>query len=242
MSERSIKIFGIRISKLSDSSFLEYIKSGIEKNRKIIIGYANADTLNKIYDNKELRDIYESFDLIHPDGVGVYSASRILLGNDGLESRLTGSDFYPFLIDESIKNNWKIFFFGHSDKILGSIQKKHPLLKIAGMNEGYNFDDEKVIEKINIADPDILIMGLSCPKQEIWIYNNKDKINFRVALNVGDGIKVFAGKKVRGPVILRKAGLEWFSRLISEPSNNFSKYVAGIPLFIYRIMKEKLNN
>ncbi|MCB0727041.1 MAG: WecB/TagA/CpsF family glycosyltransferase [Ignavibacteriae bacterium] len=242
MPERSINIFGVKINKLSDSSFLEYIKSGIEKDQKIIIGYANADTLNKIYVNKELKEIYDTFDLIHPDGIGVYSASRILFGNDGLESRLTGSDFYPLLIDESIKNDWKYFFFGHSDEILESIQKKHPLLKITGMNEGYNFDDENVIKKINIANPDILILGLSCPKQEKWINDNKDKINFRVALNVGDGIKVFAGSKVRGPVIMRKAGLEWLSRLISDPSNNFNKYVTGIPLFLYRVMKEKVNN
>ncbi len=115
-----------------------------------------------------------------------------------------------------------------------------PLLNITGMNEGYSFSDEEVIRKINAADPDILIIGLSCPKQERWICDNRDKINFKVALNVGDGIKVFAGYKVRGPEIFRKAGMEWLFRLFSDPVSNFNKYVTGIPLFIYRIFKEKL--
>lgn len=208
----------------------------------MIIGYANADSLNKMYNDDELKKIYGTFDLIHPDGIGVYAASRILFGENGLESRLTGSDFYPLLIEESIKNNWKYFFFGHSDAILSEIRSNHPHLNIAGLNEGYNFKDEEVIDKINASKPDIIIIGLSCPIQEKWIYRNKDKLNFKVALNVGDGIKVFAGKKVRGPEIFQKAGLEWFFRLINDPASNFNKYVTGIPLFIYRILKEKVNN
>jgi N-acetylglucosaminyldiphosphoundecaprenol N-acetyl-beta-D-mannosaminyltransferase len=240
LTGKKINIFGTDIDNLSDSAFLEFIKEVIVNNKKVVIGYANADTLNKLYTDKELRQIYSTFELIHPDGVGVYAASRILFGNDGLESRLTGSDFYPILADESIKQNWKYFFFGHSDKILSGIREKYPLLNIAGMNEGYSFSDEEVIRKINAADPDILIIGLSCPKQERWICANRDKIKFKVALNVGDGIKVFAGYKVRGPEIFRKAGMEWLFRLFSDPVSNFNKYVTGIPLFIYRIFKEKL--
>lgn len=241
MTGKTINIFGTGISKLSNNDFLEYLKTCIAENKKVIIGYANADTLNKIYEDKDLKKIYDTFDLIHPDGVGVFAASRILFGNAGLESRLTGSDFYPLLINESIKHNWKYFFFGHSDTVLSGIKEKYPLLNICGMNEGYNFTDAEVISKINSSKPDILIMGLSCPKQEKWIYRNKDKIDFRVALNVGDGIRIFAGKKVRGPEIFRKAGLEWLFRLVSDPASNFNKYVTGIPLFIYRIMKEKIN-
>ena len=91
---------------MSYELFLEYISENILRKEKRVIGYANADTLNKIYEDDSLRKIYTSFDLIHPDGVGVYSASRFLYGENGLQERFTGSDFYPLLIERSIKNNW----------------------------------------------------------------------------------------------------------------------------------------
>lgn len=236
----SINIFGVEINKLTNESFLNYIKEGIFSNSRLAIGYANADTLNKIYGDSSLKDIYNSFDLIHPDGTGIYFASGLLFGKNGLDVRLTGSDFYPILINESIKNNWKYFFFGHTDIILEEIRRQYPLLNISGTNEGYHFDNTSVIEKINKAEPDIIIIGLSCPYQEKWMAENKDKIKFKIILAVGDGIKVFANKKRRGPVIFRRLGLEWLTRLVSDPVSNYNKYVKGIPLFISRIMALKL--
>lgn len=236
----TFNIFGVEINKLDNEQFLDFISESIKQNQKHTIGYANADTLNKIYEDNSLKKIFSTFDLIHPDGIGVYLASGLLYGKNGLERRLTGSDFYPILINESIKNNWKLFFFGHTEEILMEIKKKFPLLNISGIYEGYDFDNVKVMEKINEADPDIIIIGLSCPYQEKWMYENKEKVSFNVMLAVGDGIKVFAGKKTRGPVIFRKLGIEWLARLISNPVSNFRKYVIGIPLFISRITVAKL--
>ncbi len=235
----TFNIFGVEINNLTNEQFLDFISESINKNQKHTIGYANADTLNKIYEDNSLKKIFSTFDLIHPDGIGVYLASGLLYGKNGLEERLTGSDFYPILINESIKNNWKIFFFGHTDDILLEIKKQFPLLNISGINEGYDFENKKVIEKINVSDPNIIIIGLSCPYQEKWMYENKDKVSFNIILAVGDGIRVFAGKKTRGPVIFRKSGLEWLARLISSPFSNFRKYVIGIPLFISRIIAAK---
>ena len=101
----SIYIFGIDINKLTNESFLDLISKRIEENKKLTIGYANADTLNKIYESDELRSVYNSFDLIHPDGTGIYLDSRILYGKNGLDKKLTGSDFYPLFINESKNKN-----------------------------------------------------------------------------------------------------------------------------------------
>lgn len=183
--------------------------------------------------------MYESFDLIHPDGVGVFYASKYLYGTDGMNERFAGSDFYISLISSSISEGRSIFFFGHTLKELDKIKTNYPALNIAGIQEGYNFDTDEVIEKINRSNPDIIIIGLSCPVQEKWMYENKDKIKFKVMLAVGDGIKVFSGDKIRGPKILQKAGLEWLVRVFTDPLNNFNRYVKGIPIFIQRIKRYK---
>jgi len=112
----SVNIFGLNISKISYEEFLVYIESSISGKVKRVIGYANADTLNKINKYEQLKDIFSGFDLIHPDGIGVFLASGLLKGKEGLKVRFTGSDIYPVLIDRSIKNNWSYFFSDTAQK------------------------------------------------------------------------------------------------------------------------------
>ncbi|HRI84475.1 MAG TPA: WecB/TagA/CpsF family glycosyltransferase [Ignavibacteria bacterium] len=210
------------------------VNDAISSCRKITIAYANADTLNKIYEDRSLVNIYDNIDIIHPDGIGVFLASKYLYKENGMKERFAGSDFYEILTAESIKKNRSFFFFGHTVKELEKIQSRFPDLKINGLHEGYNFSDETVIEKINKAGADILIIGLSCPIQEKWISANKEKLSCSVILAVGDGIKVFSGDKIRGPSFIRKIGFEWLVRMLAEPGKNFSRYFFGIPLFIIR--------
>ncbi len=239
---KTIKIFDVNISKIDNESFLKLINEGIAGKSKLCIAYANADSLNKIYGNSEIRKIYSSFPVIHPDGIGVYLASKFLYGAEGLDSRLTGSDFYELLIKNSILHNHSVYFFGHTEEILNEIANIHSELKIAGLQEGYSFSSEIVISDINRLNPDIIIIGLSCPVQEKWMFQNRDKINFGIMLAVGDGIKVFANKKIRGPLFIRRSGFEWFVRFILDPVSNFKKYIIGNPLFLFRIIREKFKS
>lgn len=235
------EIFGLRINRMTYESFLSIISEAIEKKEKKFIAYANAHTLNMMYEDTEFKKLFLNFDIIHPDGIGIYMASRFLYGEKGLDYRITGSDFYELLIKVSIKKKWSYFFFGHDNETLECIKKNHPELIIKGVNEGYHFDSTEVLGKINNSDADILIVGLSSPRQEIWMSENKKEIKAKIVIAVGDGIKVFAGNKTRGPEIFRKAGLEWFFRFLGNPSSNFKKYIIGNPLFVFRVIKKRLN-
>lgn len=239
MTLDSIEIFGIKINKLTNSTFLELFREAIKNKHKITIGYANAHTLNSGYSDKSLAGLLNSMDYVHPDGIGVFLASQHLLGNSGLQARLTGSDFYPLLIDECIKNGWSMFFFGHKKQTLEKIKQLHPNLKIAGTAEGYDFDNSRVIDSINASRPDILIIGLSFPFQEKWINEFKERLYCSVILAVGEGIKVFSGEKKRGPLFLRKLGLEWLVRVFTNPSGNMGRYLIGNPKFVVRILRER---
>lgn len=237
-----IEIFGLNVERLNYGNLLYIIYSAIKNKQKIKIAYANTNTLNKIYVDSNLRKIFKSFDYIHPDGIGIFLASKILYGKQGLEFRITGSDFYPFLVNKAIKENWKIFFFGHTEEVLQKVRSENISLKITGTFTGYDYDNRRVIENINLASPDILIVGLGCPLQETWIYENFDKINSKVILAVGDGIKVFADVKYRGPKFFRKIGFEWFFRFLSDPLKNFNKSVIGNMIFVFRILAYKFKS
>jgi N-acetylglucosaminyldiphosphoundecaprenol N-acetyl-beta-D-mannosaminyltransferase len=239
MNSNCIKIFGVKINKLTNEGFLNLISHAITNRLKITIAYANAHTLNQCHSNIALAELLNSMDYIHPDGVGVFWASKKLYGKSGLNERITGSDFYPLLINECIRNDWSIFFFGHRNATLEKISQLHPNLRIAGTAEGYDYDNDEVIQKINESRPDILIIGLSFPLQEKWMREFKEMIDCRVLLAVGEGIKVFSGEKKRGPVLLRKFGLEWLVRVVSNPASNLNRYLTGNPQFVTRVIMQK---
>lgn len=240
MEPGNIKIAGININNLTYNNFRNLIKEKISGSKLTLITYANANTINSVYNNIELKNIISSFDVIHPDGIGIYLAGKLLYGKHGFGERITGSDFYHIFIEDAIKNNWKLFFFGHDDITLTSIKLKNPGLSVCGIQNGYDYNNDEVLNKINNAAPDVLIVGLSFPIQEKWLVKYKNNLKCKAAICVGDGIKVFAGTKRRGPKIMQILGLEWFIRLLSNPIKMFKRYVIGNPLFLCRIFITKI--
>ena len=240
MTFENINIFGLRIDKAGYNDLLAFVEDSIKADLHSCIAYANANILNMIYNDNTLKEYINSFSVIHPDGVGAYLASKRLYGNNGIKARFTGSDFYPLLAAKAIEKNWSVFFFGHKKSILEKIKTNLPDLNVAGMNEGFGFVEEDVIEKINKTNPQLLIVGLPSPKQEKWLFRNRDKISFGCAILTGDGIKVFAGIKIRGPKFIRALGFEWLIRIVSNPAVYWRRYIVGIPLFLYRIVNKKL--
>jgi len=242
ITNERIKIFNIDLLNISDSEIIEIIQKTISEQSQLAFCYANSNSLNLAYNSIEFRTQLTNFDIIHPDGIGVFLASKFLYGKNGFTKRITGSDFYIEFIKESLKNNWSFFFFGDTDATLSKLSKANPDLCVKGFCNGFNFSNDELVKNINIAKPDILIVGLGSPKQENWILTNRDKINTKVIIAVGDGIKVFAGTKKRGPKFLQLLGMEWFVRLINEPKRLWKRYFIGIPLFIFRVIKFKFMN
>lgn len=235
-----IHIWNLKINLLNYSEILNEIISSVKNKKKLSITYANSNTLNKVYKDISTAEKINSFDIIHPDGVGVYFSTRFLFKENIDFKRITGSDLYLLLVNECTRHNFKVFFFGHRLKTLNKIHSHIPDLNICGIQEGYDFDNSSLLKSIQSAHPDVLIVGLGQFKQEEWILSNKDKIDVPVILAVGDGIKVFAGTKIRGPVFARKMGLEWSFRLLRNPFKYWFRYTIGNSLFLMRIIKSKM--
>jgi len=207
---------------------------------------ANQHYLNLAYKNKDYRKNLNSFDLIFPDGVGLKWAAGITDYSDIVKKleRINGSDIYPEIINRIFNKNLSLYILGDSQIVLDSafknIMDTFRGIKITGAHHGY-FDlyDESIIEEINSSNPFLLIVGLGAPRQEEWITRWKDKLNARKIVAVGGGLRVFAGDRRRGPVWVRNIGLEWLVRLITEPAKTWKRYIIGIPLFIYRVLKQR---
>lgn len=239
--QSTLELFGIKFCKVSYEKILDAIDFAILNKKQSTICYANVNSINLSINDETIIQLLSKFDIVHPDGFGVFLGSKVLFGKDGFSFRQSGSDLYERIIERSILNSWKLFIFGDTEETLGRINHKYPELSIVGKQNGYDFENEKLLTEINNSKSDILIVGLGTPKQEDWIEKNKADLMVNVIVAVGDGIKVFAGNKKRGPKIIQKLGFEWFIRLIFEPKRLWKRYFIGIPLFIFRVIKVKLS-
>lgn len=237
-----ISVCGINIDNITYTELSELLNSRTSAGEKTTITYANADTINRTFSNPGIARELNSFDIVHPDGIGIFIASKILFGKNGLRNRFTGSDFYPFLMDIVLKNNFSLYFFGETDEILSQVIAKHPDIEVSGKHNGYDFNNDEVVADINSSKPDILIVGLGREKQNSWILSNHQNLNCSIIIAVGEGIREIAGEKKRGPVFMRKIGLEWLVRFLHNPIKHFKRYIIGNPLFLCRIITLKLRN
>lgn len=242
MQYNKLNILHVGISKLDYFEILASIENIFKEKKQIILTGVNVNTINLALQNLTFGEVLIKFNILHPDGIGVFLASKFLYGKNGFSKRISGSDFYVELIKKSLKENWSFFFFGDSDETLKRISKKHPDSRITGYCNGFNYNLNELIIKINKSNPDILIVGLGSPKQEQWIIENKKDIRAKVIIAVGDGIKVFAGTKKRGPKFLRALGMEWLVRMFFDPKRLWKRYLIGNPLFIFRVIKFKFMN
>ncbi len=238
-----LKHIHLKISKINYTIILNKITVSIKSKKKLIILYANASTFVKLKKKSELLKALNEADIVFPDGIGVWLSSKIL-GVQKVE-KFNWTDYAYDFLEISQQRKWKLFFIGSTDEILEksvkNLKLKFPSIKIVGWLNGYS-DIKKidVIQKINNAKPDIIWVGMGTPKQELWINQNKNNLQCYVIQAVGDIFSLLAREKIRGPKILQRMGFEWLFRLIAEPKRFWKRYILGIPIFFFLIIKEKI--
>lgn len=185
---------------------------------------------------KALRDA----DLVLPDGIGVVYAAKIL--RTPLTERVTGIDFATALMKKMGERQMSVFLFGAkpgiAEKAAEKLSKLCPGLQIAGVSDGYFGDDKTIKKKINEAKPDLLLVCLGSPKQELWMWENAGDMDIGLMLGLGGVLDVFAGAVKRAPAVWQKLGFEWLYRLIKEPRR--IKRTIKLPLFLIAVIWRRL--
>jgi N-acetylglucosaminyldiphosphoundecaprenol N-acetyl-beta-D-mannosaminyltransferase len=235
------------VSDLGIGDFLSYLNWGVRRTEKITVMHVNVYGLNLAYENIELRHAYSTADLIFFDGFGALWGARIL--GFPVSNRITGADWIWSLSESCSKNTISMFFLGAgigiSERAAHCLLKRFPNLNIA-WHHGYfdrskgSRDNIEVIEKINQFKPDILIVGMGMPDQEIWLSKNRQDINAAVAITAGAVFDYLAGNLRRAPDWMNRSGLEWLGRLIIEPHRLWRRYLLGNPIFLWRLLLVRL--
>jgi N-acetylglucosaminyldiphosphoundecaprenol N-acetyl-beta-D-mannosaminyltransferase len=231
-----INILEVGITFCSYEDIIEYIKKQIIKEEKTIISYIAFHSLNILMKLKERNEILNTVDLLHADGLGIYLASVLLYGFSNNRRKITGSDFYSCFMVAAKINNWSFYFFGDNESTLQRIKNN---INVVGYQSGYDYNTDYLINKINSVAPNFLVIGLGCPKQELWVLENQEKIKANIIICVGNGLKIFAGVRIRGPFWMQIIGMEWLYRIYKEPKRLWKRYLIGIPVFIFKVIQFK---
>lgn len=218
-----VNILGIKVSKHTIESaadqIIEYITNG-DKRRCVFT--PNSEIIMMAYRDKEFAEVLNSADILTADGIGVVYASK-MLRNPILE-RAAGFDTACTVLKKMAPLGKSVYLFGAKPGVAEAageeMLRRFPGIKIAGCADGY-FDEEKqvnIIADINEKKPDLLFVCLGAPKQEKWISEHRDELDFGVAMGIGGSLDVFAGTVKRAPEFYQKHGIEWLYRLLKQPS------------------------
>ena len=219
-------------------------------DKKLLINTINAHSYNTALKDDLFQRALINGDVLIPDGVSIVKACKWLNAKSQPEERIAGWDLFAFEMDKLNKKGGKCFFMGSSEKVLSLIRKRasvdYPNIVVETYSPPYKpefseEDNRAIIEAINKADPDLLWIGMTAPKQEKWTYAHWNELNIHCHVGtIGAVFDFFAGTVERAPIWWQEYGLEWAYRLVKEPKRMWRRYIIGNTLFLYNILKEKI--
>ena len=217
-----VNILGVNVDTVTIPEAVDAIMEMMKENRPHAIYTPNSEIIMTAYHDEKFRDILNHADLLTADGIGVVYASRIL--KRPIRERAAGYDIACGVIDRIAESGESLFLFGGKPGVAEIAEKnllaKYPKLKIAGTRNGYfkPEDEEEIVSEINESGADVVFVCLGAPKQEQWIARHLDHLKVKVLMGVGGSLDVIAGTAERAPDFWCNHGLEWFYRLMKQPS------------------------
>lgn len=232
---------GVAFDDLNMAEALERAAALAEEKRAAYVVTPNPEIVSASWNNPALAEALRDADLVVPDGVGVVYAARIL--GTPLKERVPGIDLATGLFERFSGEEKRVFLLGAkpgvAEKAAETLQKNWPGLVLCGTHDGYFQEDGPVLEAVNAAAPDLLLVCLGFPKQELWMRRNRDKLNVGLMMGLGGVLDVFAGNVQRAPERWQKLGLEWLYRLMKQPSR--IGRMAKLPLFLVKAVFRRLS-
>ena len=249
---KRIRLFGIDIDPLTMGETVSYISALLAKPQQScqFIVTPNVDHLVQLQTNAGLQLAYQQAALVVVDGKPVLWAANAL--GQQVPGTVPGSDLVPAIFDDALSKKTKIKVYllgampGVADRAKVEIHRQWPMIEVVGtLSPPFGFDKDEVVSQsicknINESGATLMLIGLGAPKQELWIAQYAPYLMVNVALCIGATIDFLAGEKARAPMWMRKVGLEWLHRVLTEPKRLARRYLIGAIIFPQMVFKEWL--
>lgn len=232
-----IEILGIKIDNVDMNRAVERATSYLSQDKLKMVFTPNPEMVINATKNEELKEALNNSDMNIPDGNGIVWASKKI--KKPLSERVAGFDFIHKLFDFGKNSDIKFYLLGAKPEIVKKAKEnlENQGVNIAGFHDGYFKDEQPIIDEINSLDVDVLLVALGAPKQELFIYKNKDKLKAKIAVGVGGSFDVISGEVKRAPKIIMKLKLEWLYRGLTDIKR--MRRLMAIPEFMLKVSKQK---
>ena len=222
------------------NSFYKILEQNLTNNTKMFIVTANPETFMKADKIKEFDEALMRVDTtIVPDGIGIVKAANYI-GINEINERITGVDITYKLLELANKYDKSIYLLGASKDVIEltvkNINKEYPKVNIVGYSDGYVEDKDNVFKSIKDMSPDIILVALGVPKQELLIAKHYDSFSKGILVGVGGTFDIISGTKKRAPQIIQKLNIEWLYRIIGDKDRIKRFYESNVK-FIFKLRK-----
>jgi N-acetylglucosaminyldiphosphoundecaprenol N-acetyl-beta-D-mannosaminyltransferase len=245
---KKVRLFGIAVDPVRVEEAAQGILSMARTaGRCRYVVTPNVDHILILEKNEGLRRAYADAAMVVADGWPVVVASRLL--GQPLPERVAGSDLVPAVLAAAPPTEpLRVYLLGAApgvaERAARNIEKRWAGVRVVGAyGPPFGFERDAaenaaILRRIDDARPELLLVGLGAPKQELWVHAHRDKIAARVALCIGATIDFLADEKPRAPGWVRRIGLEWFHRMASEPRRLVPRYATNAVVFPRLFLRE----
>jgi len=232
-------VLGVRVSAVNLKSATEFIQKAIEDGRKEYVCVRDAHGIVRCQDDPELRSIHNRAFLVTPDGMPLVWALR--KAGHAESDRVYGPDLMLSVFDAGNAKGLRHFLYGATAETLEQLQArllaKFPQAQIVGsyappFRKLSTQEEADIADKLNRSGADIIWVGLSSPKQELWMAHMRDRLEASMLIGVGAAFDFHAGLKRQAPRFIQRSGFEWAFRLLCEPRRLWRRYALVVPTFI----------
>ncbi len=237
-----VNILGVGVHALNLRTAVMGLQSAITNKAKGYVCVTGVHGVSEAQSDPFFRSILNGAMLNTPDGMPMVWIGK-LSGFPEME-RVYGPDLLLEVCKASQWTKWRHFFYGGgpgtAEALAAVLQAKFPYLQVAGtytppFRPLTPLEFDKLQERVATTRPDILWVGLSTPKQELFMASNLDRLDVPVMIGIGAAFDLVSGKIRQSPRWIQRSGFEWLYRLIQEPRRLWKRYLQNNPLFVWRV-------
>jgi len=234
-----IDVLGIEFDNVTKKEAVSRAMELISRQNGSYVVTPNPEIVWSCRSDDALRRAVSGASMVLPDGVGIIHGAKIL--GTPLREQIPGIDFITELLHEMAAFGKNVFLLGSkpgvADAAAQNLMRDIPGLVVAGTRDGYFGDAGPVIEMLNETAPDALLVCLGSPKQELFMAEHSGKLNTGLMIGLGGTLDIFSGEVKRAPKFMRRLGLEWFYRLVTDPRR--IGRMMRLPLFLGAVIKKR---